>query len=249
MLLRRLTQHIKEQNWFAVGLDFFIVVIGVFIGIQVANWNDSLTKIKRETTYLRAVAADIHNDVLETDEITVVATSRVSALSLLIDKASNWQVPNGFASSRGQINVEQVTTFDQSSEYSIGIELFILSTLDDNRFAYETTINADGIGVIRNKILVGKIQEYYAQVDEIINFETSLEENRTRLIDAQQEVDILAIDLLSITEMAEQFSVNQPLHAAAKNYWLYANRHITLMSELHKEAENLIVMIDKELKQ
>jgi len=40
MLLRKLTQHVKEQNWFAVGLDLVIVVVGVFIGIQVANWND-----------------------------------------------------------------------------------------------------------------------------------------------------------------------------------------------------------------
>ncbi|MEE4175337.1 MAG: hypothetical protein V2I57_13875 [Xanthomonadales bacterium] len=40
MLLRKLTQHVQDQNWFAVVLDFFIVVIGVFIGIQVANWND-----------------------------------------------------------------------------------------------------------------------------------------------------------------------------------------------------------------
>ena len=40
MLLRRVTKHVKDQNWFAVGIDFFIVVVGVFIGIQVANWND-----------------------------------------------------------------------------------------------------------------------------------------------------------------------------------------------------------------
>lgn len=39
MLLRRITQHMKNQNWFAVFLDFLIVVVGVFIGIQVANWN------------------------------------------------------------------------------------------------------------------------------------------------------------------------------------------------------------------
>lgn len=40
MRLRSLTKHIREQNWFAVGLDLSIVVVGVFIGIQVANWND-----------------------------------------------------------------------------------------------------------------------------------------------------------------------------------------------------------------
>ena len=39
MILRSLTRHVREQNWFAVFLDFLIVVVGVFIGIQVANWN------------------------------------------------------------------------------------------------------------------------------------------------------------------------------------------------------------------
>lgn len=41
MLLRRITKHVKAQNWFAVGLDFVIVVLGVFVGLQVQDWNDS----------------------------------------------------------------------------------------------------------------------------------------------------------------------------------------------------------------
>ncbi|MFC2953532.1 hypothetical protein ACFOOP_16460 [Marinicaulis aureus] len=39
MLLRRIAEHVKAQNWTAVALDFVIVVVGVFIGIQVSNWN------------------------------------------------------------------------------------------------------------------------------------------------------------------------------------------------------------------
>jgi hypothetical protein len=46
MILRRITQHVKDQNWFAVGLDFCIVVFGVFFGIQIGNWND--TRLDRE---------------------------------------------------------------------------------------------------------------------------------------------------------------------------------------------------------
>lgn len=37
MILRRITEHVKAQNWFAVAIDF--VIVGVFIGIQVSNWN------------------------------------------------------------------------------------------------------------------------------------------------------------------------------------------------------------------
>ncbi len=41
MLLRRVTKHIKAQNWVAVFVDFVIVVVGVFVGLQVQDWNDS----------------------------------------------------------------------------------------------------------------------------------------------------------------------------------------------------------------
>ena len=47
MLLRRITKHVKDQNWFAVGIDFAIVVVGVFMGLQVANWNEARTDMQR----------------------------------------------------------------------------------------------------------------------------------------------------------------------------------------------------------
>ena len=34
MRLRSLTKHIRDQNWFAVALDFFIVVVGILIAFN-----------------------------------------------------------------------------------------------------------------------------------------------------------------------------------------------------------------------
>lgn len=59
MILRRLTKHLRDQNWFAVFLDFFIVVIGVFIGIQVSNWNTDNAQREDETVFLRLLEEDI----------------------------------------------------------------------------------------------------------------------------------------------------------------------------------------------
>ena len=39
MILSRVMAHVKAQNWTAIAIDFFIVVFGVFIGIQLGNWN------------------------------------------------------------------------------------------------------------------------------------------------------------------------------------------------------------------
>lgn len=52
MILRRITQHAKDQNWFAVGLDFFIVVIGILIAFQITNWNENNSN---HITYLQAL--------------------------------------------------------------------------------------------------------------------------------------------------------------------------------------------------
>ncbi|MBI1391940.1 MAG: hypothetical protein GC152_04285 [Alphaproteobacteria bacterium] len=52
MILRRLTQHVKDQNWVAVALDFLIVVLGVFIGLQISNWNDARALDRLERNYL-----------------------------------------------------------------------------------------------------------------------------------------------------------------------------------------------------
>ena len=41
MRLRSLTKHLREQNWFAVGLDFIIVVTGILIAFQITNWNEA----------------------------------------------------------------------------------------------------------------------------------------------------------------------------------------------------------------
>ena len=59
MLLRRIAEHVKAQNWTAVVLDFVIVVVGVFIGIQVANWNDAQSSRQDYKAALERYAAEI----------------------------------------------------------------------------------------------------------------------------------------------------------------------------------------------
>ena len=59
MILRSLTKHVKDQNWFAVGLDFLIVVVGVFVGLQVSNWNDARLREQTEQVYIERIREDL----------------------------------------------------------------------------------------------------------------------------------------------------------------------------------------------
>lgn len=64
MLLRSVMRHVKDQNWFAVGIDFLIVVVGVFIGIQVSNWNAALNDRAREHEYYLQILKDLRKDLM-----------------------------------------------------------------------------------------------------------------------------------------------------------------------------------------
>jgi hypothetical protein len=58
MLLSRVIDHVRAQNWTAIVLDFVIVVMGVFVGIQVSNWNDARHQVARQDAYIERLRED-----------------------------------------------------------------------------------------------------------------------------------------------------------------------------------------------
>ncbi|WND04102.1 hypothetical protein QGN29_06905 [Temperatibacter marinus] len=62
MILRRFVKHVTEQNWFAVGLDMLVVVTGIFLGMQVTDWNDERNEQLQIEQYLSALENDLQQD-------------------------------------------------------------------------------------------------------------------------------------------------------------------------------------------
>ncbi|MCI1711972.1 MAG: hypothetical protein LKM32_08695 [Chiayiivirga sp.] len=58
MIFRRLTQHLREQNWAAIFIEFVLLVLGVFLGIQVANWNEARQERALEAEYIARLQRD-----------------------------------------------------------------------------------------------------------------------------------------------------------------------------------------------
>ena len=62
MILQRLATSIRKQDWFTVVIETLIVVFGVFLGLQLGNWNEARTEAQR--------ASEIH-DALVDDFIVI----------------------------------------------------------------------------------------------------------------------------------------------------------------------------------
>lgn len=242
MILRRVAQRLRQHEWTTVAIELLLVVLGVFIGIQVSNWNDARKEHSLEATYLDRIARDIRGDIAEMDEIIRVSTVRMSVLNRLLEEATGRALPRAFDSARGRIEVQAVPVYADGDPNSPGMALFILSTLDGNRSAYETVINTGGIGVMRDAGTLRKVQDYYASVDKAVHFEIGLEQNRDKLIDAERRLGISPVDPMTVQALAMVFAANPELRATAQNYWLYTNRHIKLMRDLQREAK---VLADK----
>ncbi len=87
MILRRVISHFRKQEWTAIFLDFLIVVVGVFIGIQVANWNETWAEARREMSYLTALQEDFGAVITELESDIARYEAIASSMTLLLDQS------------------------------------------------------------------------------------------------------------------------------------------------------------------
>lgn len=59
MLLRKISKHVKEQNWFAVVLDFLIVVVGILIAFKITNWAADQERRDIELRYTERLHSEV----------------------------------------------------------------------------------------------------------------------------------------------------------------------------------------------
>jgi len=59
MILQNISKAIREQNYYAVALEFVIVIAGVVIGFQIQAWNEGRADREAEALYLTTLAGEL----------------------------------------------------------------------------------------------------------------------------------------------------------------------------------------------
>lgn len=239
MLLRRVMRHVQDQNWFAVGVDFVIVVIGVFIGIEVANWNAAREDRANETLYLGYLAEDLQSDLDSIDNVYSVTEWRMSALAAVISGATGEPMPSTRALPQGDVPVETVPAYEPTASRSVIMAMSLLVTFDSSDLTYSTLVSTGGIRLVRNQQLTRGMQEYYAAVRNIQRIESRLTIYRDELTRALQQAGVAWIDPMTV-EAAAEVARNQPeLLAAMKNFWSFNGYHLRTLGAVRDLAAEL----------
>ena len=95
MLLRRFTEHVQAQNWFAVGIDLLVVIFGVYAGMQVAAWNEERQDRIEEIEYLERILQDLDESIAgqqNSDEFQQTSVGYSDWVMTIIDAG---QIPEG----------------------------------------------------------------------------------------------------------------------------------------------------------
>lgn len=64
MILRRLAHALREQNWATIVIEFVLLVAGVFLGIQAANWNQQRVEDSRAQAYVARLRGNLQTDLV-----------------------------------------------------------------------------------------------------------------------------------------------------------------------------------------
>ena len=59
MILSRVIEHLKKEHWTGIAIELVIVILGVFIGTNVTNWNDAHKERERGRIYTQRLLDDL----------------------------------------------------------------------------------------------------------------------------------------------------------------------------------------------
>jgi len=254
MLLRSLTKHVKDQNWFAVFLDFFIVVIGILIAFQITNWNEARTDAIRE----KEILAELLDD-LQADQAALSASAALNDLG--IDAGNMLLVGAGFET------VQSLSTPVQSYAFATNVLKAPLppQPTDDirgelwkhtamrlyprhNDATIESLIAAGNSSIIKNTSLLRDLQRYrtlWAGVEDAqINTFRPL---RDRMIFAGQAHGLSPLTPVDLDVVAEAVRTDSALKGALKTMVEYTIIHQGFFDQLQKQSELLEARIEGEL--
>ncbi|MFO1394112.1 MAG: hypothetical protein U1F09_10170 [Steroidobacteraceae bacterium] len=91
-MFSRLRASAGTRDWLAVGIDFAVVVIGVFLGIQAANWNNARLDRQREHRALELLIEEAQNNIAYARLILyradLMQKDRIAAAAMLESRAA-----------------------------------------------------------------------------------------------------------------------------------------------------------------
>ena len=120
MILRRLTENLKQQHWTAIAIELMIVVLGVFIGMQVSNWNEDRETNLKAAVFTERLKADLREEdwgyqllIAYNREVLANAERAVNALDGKADLSDEALLVSAYRATQYKQRLRRRATYDE----------------------------------------------------------------------------------------------------------------------------------------
>lgn len=176
MLLRSLTKHVKDQNWFAVALDFFIVVVGILIALQITNWNEARGDAQLEAEFMRNLSVDLQRDRMEFQVGRDSAMITISSANYILKTAGfdTYEVLTlpiadipALSLSSGHIPVPPPIELSSDQKQRLWSAIVGVYFPNANPIALDSLVSSGNLGIIKDVTYLRDLQNYQQAVKEL----------------------------------------------------------------------------------
>ncbi len=122
MIFRRLAQHLREQNWTAIFIEFVLLVLGVYLGIQAQQWQSDIEGRKSERAYLQRLLTDIDLSI-QTNELNITRLKAIAdGQGLVVSSLVRCDLP---------MSKRDAFADGLSDLAKVGPSVFVMNTMDE----------------------------------------------------------------------------------------------------------------------
>jgi len=242
MRLRKVSKHVKEQNWFAVGLDFLIVVCGILIAFQITTWNEARQDRRSEQRYLAELAVNLEADLAQVRSGQEVSLQRlVAAEAILAGAVPNYARPPFFA----QIDRDLLSpgAFDDYPYATLSAYFFMVSS----RSTFEELIQTGNIRVISNRSLVNELTGYYDRIDRERGNDDIMLTQAEGMLDWVRENGVGMADRASLAKTIDLAKADKSFLGFVKMARFLAYFQYTRLLRLEADTATLLTAVESEL--
>lgn len=215
MILRRLREHVRQENWFAVILELVVVIVGLFLAFQLDRWYETQRIKSHQHVHLESLAEDFaENESRLTSAIRKAEKKMGAAITL-----------------RGEIRKDSPDLSVEELNLLIAQTTF-LPTFHAVDLTYRNLVSGAALVDLPNSELRKELAEFYARYEL-----TKLIQNTHELqhVTIWQQYALHSLDYAASTRLSGgrgDYIVLQP----------YIDPDLILTAMKTKQFENIIVI-------
>jgi len=119
-MLRHVISHLRRQDWMAVFIELIVVVVGVFIGVQAANWNDARQTDAKAAVFTERLRSDLREEAWSYEyevgyfnEVLASAKRAADALSGKTPLSDEALLVAAYRATQYRFNIRRRATYDE----------------------------------------------------------------------------------------------------------------------------------------